>query len=264
LELVSIVIGVAGLAFGLYAYYRNRLIKELTVIYSNQLIEGQHKPGVEMLYLGKPISDFIRYQVTFFNSGSVDIRPEDFKAPLKLGFDNLQVVSHTPIFASDAAKPEYQVSEQDVDVNFEVLKRNDHITFEVLTGSHSNTLTPPLCDAELIKGSPLKLHQQSFEPDSSNGKYLALTKHLALIVGTLLAGLTLLGISFYNKYQALLAGKEVSAHEQLNLLVSVNSLLWFVVFLISMVLIIFAYESAKVLSPKFRRYKFEQLVQNKN
>lgn len=264
MELISIIIGLAGFLFGAYAFYKNRAVKELTVIYSNQLIEGKHKPGVEMLYLGKPVSDFIRYQITLFNSGRGELRPVDFEKSVVVGFENLQVVSHTPTFSSKGVKPEYKVNEENIDINFDRLKRNNHITFEILAGAHSQALNPPIVGAELIRGKPLNVHRQVFGKEASDKKYQALVKHLGVISMSFLAGLLLLLASFYSKYQAFLSGKEISLREQFNVLMSVDSLLWFAVFLVAMVLLIFSYESLKVLSPKFQRYKFEQLIQNKH
>ena len=70
----------------------------MTVIYSNRLLEAKHGQGVEMLYLGEPVSDLIRYDITVFNSGSKDIHSSDFNAGLTVGFKNLGVVSQTAEF----------------------------------------------------------------------------------------------------------------------------------------------------------------------
>ena len=264
MELISIIIGLAGFLFGAYAYYKNRATKELTVIYSSELIEGKQKPGVEMLYLGKPISDFVRYEITLFNSGRGELRPVDFQKGIAVRFDNLQVVSNHQTYASKGIEADYQVNDHDINIGFGRFKRNNHITFEVLAGAHSRDLNPPVVSAELINGKPIKLHHQSFEQEVSDQKYQALVKHLGIICGAFIIGLILLITSFYSKYSELLAGADIDLREQLNVLLSVNSLLWFFAFLVSMVLLIFSYESLRVLSPKFQRYKFEQLVQNKH
>ena len=263
MELISIIIGLAGFLFGAYAYYKNRVTKELTVVYSSELIEGKQKPGVEMLYLGKPVSDFIRYKITLFNSGSGMIRPVDLQDGLAVHFDNLHVVSNHPSYSSEGVDPQYKVNDQDINIEFGRLKRNNHITFEVLTGAHSGELISPVITAELINGKSIKLHQQSFEKEPDHKKYQALVKHLGVIGAAFGVGLILLITSFYSKYNELLAGKNIELREQLNILFSVNSLLWFFAFLVSLTLLLFSYESLRVLSPKFRRYKFEQLIQNK-
>ena len=264
MELISIIIGLAGFLFGVYAYYKNRESSELTVVYSNELIEGKQKPGVEMLYLGEPVSDFIRYEITLFNSGRGELRTADFEKGVAVAFDKLQVVSHSPIFSSEGVNTEYQVSDQSVSINFGRLKRNNHMTFEVLTGAHNSDLNPPIINAELIRGKPLKLHQQRFEKEQGDEKYQVLVKYLGVVGLSAFVGTLLLIISVYGKYKALFVEQKIGLREQLNILLSVDSLLWFAVFLVSMVLLIFAYQSLKFLSPKFRRYKFEQLIQNKH
>lgn len=264
MELVSIIFGIAGFIFGAYAYYRNRATKELTVIYSSELIEGKQKPGVEMLYLGEPISDFLRYQITLFNSGKSDLRPADFQDGLAIGFDNLQVVSNHLIYSSDEDKPDFKLEDHHVGVDFTSIKPNNHVTFEVLVGGHTSHQAPPTVGAELVNGKPIKLHPQAFRPTEGDQKYKALVRHLGLIFGAFIAGLLLLIVAFYNKYNQLIAGREIELREQFNILLSVNSLIWFSVFIVSLVLLIFSYESLKVLSPKFLHYKFEQLVQNKH
>ena len=258
------IIGLAGFLFGVYAYYKNRVTKELTAVYSSELIEGKQKPGVEMLYLGEPVSDFVRYEITLFNSGRSELRPVDFQDGLAVSFDNLQVVSNHPTYASAGIEPDYQVGDQEIVIGFGRFSRNNHITFEVLTGAHSSDLNPPVIKAELINGKPIKLQYQTFEKEAGHKKYQALVKHLSLIGGAFGVGLILLIISFYSKYNELLAGRDIGLREQLNILLSVNSLLWFSVFLVSLTLLLFSYESLLVLSPKFRRYKFEQLIQNKH
>ena len=264
MELISIIIGVAGFIFGVYAYFRNRVTKELTVIYSSELIEGNQKPGVEMLYLGKPISDFIRYQITLFNSGRNDLRLVDFQDGLAITFNNLQTVSNHLIYSSAGDEPHFKLNDHDLSVDFKRIKPNNHVTFEVLVGGHTNQLTPPNVAAKLINGKSIKLHPQVFNQTEGDQKYKALVKHLGLISIAFVTGLLLLLISFYSKYNELIAGREIELREQLNILLSVNSLLWFSVFIISLVLLLFSYESLKVLSPKFQHYKFEQLVQNKH
>ncbi|PWQ97823.1 hypothetical protein [Leucothrix pacifica] len=263
MELISIIIGIAGFLFGAYAYYKNRLTKELTIIYSSELIEGKQKPGVEMLYLGEPISDFIRYQITLFNSGKEDLKAADFENELVIAFDSLQVVSHHLTYSGSASEPAFELDDHAVTVGIEPIKPNNHITFEVLTGGHSKQLNPPEVSAKLVKGKPIKLHQQAFTKTESNQKYKALVKDLGLITGAFLAGLLLLGISFYSKYNESLVGREIDLREQLNILLTVESLLWFCMFIVSLVLLFFSYESLKVLSSRFQNYKFEELVQNK-
>lgn len=264
MELISIIIGLSGFLFGIYAYYKNREVSELTIVYSNELIEGKQKSGVEMLYLGEPVSDFIRYDITLFNSGRGTLKPEDFKGAITFDFDSLQVVSQTPIFSTEDANPDYQVNEKNISVNFEKLKQNDHISFETLTGGHGVILKPPVVNAELRRGKSLKIYQQRFEKEPSNEKYQRFLKYLCLVGGVTSVGLLLFFISAYEKYKVLLEKGVTGFREQLNILLSINSLLWFSVFLISLVLLIFAYQSLKFLGPKFRRCKFEQLIQNKH
>ncbi len=264
MELISIIIGLAGFLFGAYAFYKNRAVKELTVIYSNQLIEGKSKPGVEMLYLGEPVSDFMRYEITLFNSGKGVLRPVDFKKPLAVSFENLQIVSQHPHFSSDGVEPEFQVSEQEIGVDFKRLRRNDYIRFEVLTGAHSKALTPPLVQNELFSGKPLKVHQQVFDEESNNKRYQALVRHLAAIGGAFFVGVLLLAASFYSKYQVLFVDNSLALRDQMEILLRIESLPWFGVFILALILLAFAYESLKVLSAKFRRYKFEQFIQNEH
>lgn len=264
MELISIIFGIAGFIFGAYAYYKNRVTKELTVIYSSELIEGKQKPGVEMLYLGKPISDFLRYQITLFNSGRGDLRPVDLQDGLAVGFDNMQIVSNHLTYSNDGDEASFQLKDHDINVDFTRIKPNNHVTFEVLVGGHTKQITPPTVDARLVSGKPIKLHTQTFKQTESDQMYKALVKHLGLISGAFIVGLLLLIMSFSSKYNQLIAGREIELREQLNILLSVNSLLWFFVFITSLVLLLFSYESLKVLSSKFLHYKFEQLVQNRH
>lgn len=263
MELISIIIGLAGFLFGIYAFYKNRAVKELTVIYANELIEGKHKPGVEMLYLGEPVSDFVRYEITLFNSGKGVLHPRDFREALAIGFENRQIVSQHITFASEGTEPTFRVNEQSVEVDFNALKRNQYIRFDVLTGAHSRELNPPVIEAELVQGKPLYLHQQAFDKEENYKKYQALVRHLGIIAAAFFAGLVMMLAASFTKYQALAAKGDTGLREQLDLILRVNSPLWFAVFVLALVLLIFAYESTKVLSPKFRRYKFEQLIQNK-
>ena len=244
-------------------YFKNRSSREMTVIYANQLLEAKSGQGVEMLYLGEPVTHLIRYDITVFNSGSKGIRVGDFKSGLKLGFENLGIVSQTAGFDSTGVKPEYQTGSETIEIDFELMKPNDHMTFEVLTGGQSGDLTPPFCDSQLSNDRVVKIHEQVFDEETRNSKYDGLVKHLGVAVAALCAGVVLFIVAFFSKYQAYLADKELAIREQLAVLLRVESLPWFFLFLISMILLFFAYESAKVIAPKFRRYKFEQLIQNR-
>ncbi|MGB1311635.1 MAG: hypothetical protein ACPG47_10500 [Leucothrix sp.] len=263
MELISLLIGVAGFLFGLFMYVKNRSSQEMTVIYANQLLEAKSGQGVEMLYLGEPVTHLIRYDMTVFNSGSKGIRLGDFKSGLTLGFDNLGIVSQTAGFSSEGVKPEYTTDSDAIGIDFEFMKPNDHMTFEVLAGGLSGDLPPPICDSRLSNDKSVKIHQQAFDEETRNSKYDGLVKHLGVALVALCAGVVLFGIAFFSKYQAYFAGKELAFREQLAVLLSVDSLPWFLLFIVSMILLLFAYESAKVIAPKFRRYKFEQLIQNR-
>ncbi len=244
-------------------YFKNRAAREMTVIYSNKLLEAKSGQGVEMLYLGEPVSHLIHYDITVFNSGSKDIRVGDFKSGLTLGFEKLGVVSQTARFNSDGVNPQYETNAESVDINFEYMKPNDHMTFEVIAGGLSGDLTPPLCDSQLNNDKVVKIHEQVFDEETRNSKYDGLVKQLSVAVAALCVGTVLFFVAFYSKYKAFLADQELAIREQVGILLSVESLPWFFLFLVSMILLIFAYESAKVIAPKFRRYKFEQLIQNR-
>ena len=263
MELISLVIGFAGFCFGLFMYFKNRSSQEMTVIYSNRLLEAKHGQGVEMLYLGEPVSDLIRYDITVFNSGSKDIHSSDFNAGLTVGFKNLGVVSQTAEFNTPSVNPNYTVNAETIDIDFELMKPNDHMTFEVLAGGQSGNLTPPVCESQLLKGPAVKIHKQAFEEESRNSKYDGLVKHLGVAAAALSGGVLLFIIAFFSKYQAYIADQELAIRQQLAVLLRVESLPWFFLFIISMILLFFAYESIKVVAPKFRRYKFEQLIQNR-
>lgn len=244
-------------------YLKNRSSQEMTVIYSHQLLEAKSGQGVEMLYLGEPVTHLSRYDITVFNSGSKGIRASDFRSNLKLGFENLGIVSQTFGFDSPGVKPKYNMSAEAIEIDFEFMKPNDHMTFEVLAGGLSSNLEPPVCDSQLNNDKAVQIHEQVFDEASRNSKYDGLVKHLGVAVAALCAGVVLFLVAFYSKYQAYFVGKELAIREQLAILLSVESLPWFLLFLVSMILLFFAYESVKVIAPKFRRYKFEQLVQNR-
>ncbi len=235
----------------------------MTVIYSNRLLEAKHGQGVEMLYLDEPVSDLIRYDITVFNSGSKDIRPSDFNAGLRVGFKNLGVVSQTAEFNTPSVNPNYTINAETIDIDFELMKPNDHMTFEVLAGGRSSDLTPPICESQLLKGPAVKIHKQAFDEESRNSKYDGLVKHLGVTAAALSAGVVLFAVSFFSKYQAYFADQQLAVREQLAVLLQVESIPWFIMFIISMILLFFAYETIKVIAPKFRRYKFEQLIQNR-
>lgn len=263
MELISLLIGIAGFLFGLFMYFKNRSSREITVIYANQLLEAQSGQGVEMLYLGEPVSHLARYDITVFNSGSGNVRTSDFKSGLTVGFENLGVVSQTEGFNSAGVNPQYEVGAESIDIDFEYMKPNDYMTFEVLTGGLSANLNAPVCDSQLQLGKPVKIHEQAFDDASRNSKYDGLVKQLGVAFAALCTGAVLFGVALFSKYQAHLAGQELMFREQLAVLLSVKSLPWFFLFLISLILLFFAYETAKVISPKFRRYKFEQLIHNR-
>ncbi len=244
-------------------YLKNRSSQEMTVIYSNKILEAKSGQGVEMMYLGEPVTDLVQYDVTVFNSGSKEIRLSDFKSGLQLAFKDLGIVSQTPGFSTEGVKPEYKVSPESIDIAFEFMRPNDHMTFEVLAGGRSGKLTPPVCDATLSNDRIVKIHQQAFDEVSRNSKYDGLVKQLGVAFVSLCLGIILFGVSFFSKYREYFAGKELAMREQLAVLLSVESLPWFFLFVVSMILLFFAYESAKVIAPKFRRYKFEQLIQNR-
>ena len=263
MESISLLIGIAGFLFGLFMYVKNKTTREMTVIYSNQLIEAKSGQGVEMLYLGEPVSHLIRYDITLFNSGSKGIRLSDFKSGLKLGFENLGVVSQTAGFGSLGVQPKYTTNAEEIDIGFEFMKPNDHMSFEVLAGGLTGDLTPPVCDSQLGSDRALKIHEQVFDEETRNSKYDGLVKHLGVAAAALFVGIVALAVAFFSKYQAYFSGNTLDLREQLVVLLSVDSLPWFLLFVVSMILLFFAYESAKVVAPKFRRYKFEQLIQNR-
>lgn len=263
MEWISIIIGVAGFLFGIYAYLKNRSVKALTVIYSNTLIEANSPSGVELVFLETPVSHFIRYQITLFNHGNKTLYPQDFREPLKLEFKDMELVSHTEQFSSDEVNPIFVEKAHDLVINFDHIAPNQHITFEVLAGTHSAKLLPPVCNAEIIEGESIALHEQVFF-EEENRHYQALSSHLGMVLGSGLLGLVLLIIAGFSKYQSLLAVQSAPIITQLELLCRVESTPMFLVFLVALVLLFYAYETAKVLKPKLRRYKFEQFIQHES
>ena len=245
MELISLAIGIAGFLFGLFMYFKSRSPQEITIIYANRLLESKSGQGVEMLYLGEPVSQLVRYDITVFNSGRKEVRTGDFKSDLQLGFENLGVVSQTAEFDSPSVKSHYETRSEEIEIGFEYMKPNDHMTFEVLTGGLSGALTAPVCYSRLRSGGIVKVHNQVFDEAS------------------LCVGIVLFSIVFYSKYQAYFAGKELALREQLAMLLKIESLTWFALLVVSLILLLFAYESAKAIAPKFRLYKFEQLIQNR-
>ncbi|WP_022950228.1 hypothetical protein [Leucothrix mucor] len=263
MEWISIIIGVAGFLFGIYAYLKNRSVKALTVIYSNTLIEANSPAGVELVFLETPVSHFIRYQITLFNHGNKTLYPQDFREPFKLGFENMELVSHTEQFASEDVNPVFVEKAHDLVVNFDHIAPNQHITFEVLAGTHSAKLLPPVCKAEILEGQPIAFHQQVFF-EEDNRHYQALSSHLGMVLGSGLIGLVLLIIAGFSKYESLAAVQSAAIITKLELLCRVESVPMFMVFMVSLVLLFYAYEAAKVLKPKLRRYKFEQFIQHES
>lgn len=264
MELFSLIIGIAGFTFGLFMYLKNRTSQEVTIIYSNQLLTAKSGQGVETLYLGEPVTHLIRYDITVFNSGNKSIQARDFESGLTLHFDHLGVVSHTPEYASATINPAYTANAGSIEIDFERMKPNDYMTFEVLTGGLRGDLNPPRCDSPLSSAQEVKIHEQVFDEATRNSKYHGLVKHLGVAFIALCVGVVLFVVAFNSKYQAYFVGNSLAIREQLAVLLRVESLPWFFLFLISTVLLLFAYESAKVIAPKFRRYKFEQLIHNRD
>ena len=263
MEWISIIIGVAGFLFGIYAYLKNRSVKALTVIYTNTLIEANNPSGVELVYLETPVSHVIRYEITLFNHGNKTLYPQDFREPLKIGFENMELVSHTEQFSSEGVNPVFVEKAHDLVINFDHLSRNQHITFEVLAGTNSPKLLPPVCTAEIIEGQPITFHQQGFLGES-NLHYQALSRHLGMVLAAGGAGLVLLLIAAFSKYQSMAAVQSATPITQLERLFRVESVPMFLVFMVALVLLFYAYETAKVLKPKLRRYKFEQFIQHES
>ncbi|PWQ94239.1 hypothetical protein [Leucothrix arctica] len=266
MELIIIIIGVLVAVFGASVYYKGKRTNELTLIYSNKLIESTANECVEMLYLGKPTSHFVRYEITLFNSGNRDITPSDFfpEPELAFHFNDLQVISEKAGFANEGTVPHYQIESPEVVVYFERLKPNQHMTVEVLTGSHHDQLTPPVCDSVLRGGHPVKLHHQLFDQADAHKRYRHLTKHTALMMLSFAIGTTGLFTGLYSKFQTYFVGKQISAEQQFIHFFSVDSLPWLAVSIVSIIALLYSYECLKVISPKFRRYKFEHLIQNRD
>lgn len=263
--LMLIITVLLAAVLGAAVYYRRKRLNELTLIYSNKLIETSPQDGVEMLYLGKPMSHFVRYQITLFNSGNRDITPSHFapEPELAFHFNNLQVVSEKAGFASEGTVPHYQIESPEVVVYFEKLKPNQHMTVEVLTGSHSSVLTPPVCNSVVRGGNKVKLHHQVFDEDDAHARYRHLTKHTALMMLSFALGATGLVAGLYSKFQAYVVGKQLSFEQLFIHFFSVDSLPWLAVSIASVIALLYSLECFKVVTPKFRRYKFEQLIQNR-
>ena len=266
MELILIIIGVLVALLGASVYYKGKRANELTLIYSNRLIKSTPNEGVEMLYLGKPISHFVRYEITLFNSGHHDITPADFfpEPELAFHFNDLQVISQKAGFGSEGTVPHYQIESPEVVVYFERLKPNQHMTVEVLTGSHHDQLTPPVCDSVLRGGGQVKLHHQLFDQADAHKRYRHLTKHTALMMLSFVVGITGLFAGLYSKFQAYFVGKQISTEQQFIHLFSVESLPWLAVSIVSIIALLYSYECLKVIAPKFRYYKFEHLIQNRD
>ena len=265
LELVLIIIGVLAAVYGASVYFKGKQKHELTLIYSNKLIKMNPNEGVEMLYLGKPISHFVRYEITLFNSGHREITPASFSPEPELAFhfQNMQVISQKAGFASEGTVPHYQIESPEVVVYFEHLKPNQHMTVEVLTGSHEGQFTPPICHTRLSDGGQVKLHQQVFDDTDNHARYRQLTKHTAVMMLSFAFGVTGLLAGLHSKFQAYFSGKQLAFEQQFVNVFSVNSLPWLAVSIVSIIALLFSVECLKVIAPKFRRYKFEQLIQNK-
>ena len=266
LGLILIITGVLAAILGVFVYFKSKRVSELTLIYSNKVIETTPNEGVEMLYLDRPISHFVRYEVTMFNSGNRDITPADFapEPELAFHFKDLQVVSETAGFASEGTVPHYQIESPEVVVYFETLKPNQHMTVEVLTGSHDSNTSAPICNSIVLGGGRVKLHHQVFDEADAYVRYRHLTKHTALMMCSFAAGVTGLVAGLYSKFQANVEGKAIGIEELFIRLFSVDSLPWLAVSMVSIIALLFSLECLKVIAPKFRRYKFEQLIQNRD
>lgn len=266
LEFILIIIGLLAAVCGAAVYYKSKRLKELTLIYSHKLIEANPNEGVEMLYLGKPVSHFVRYEITVFNSGNRDIKQSDFSPEPELAFhfSDLQVISETAGFSSEGTVPHYQIESPEVVVYFERLKPNQHMTVEVVTGSHHSKITPPICNSSIVNGERVKLHHQVFDDTDSHIRYRHLTKHTALMMFSFALGVTGLLTGLYSKYQAYVVGKQLGFEQLFVHFFSVSSLPWLAVSIVSVIAIVFSFECMKVMKPKFTRYKFEQLIQNRD
>jgi len=266
LELTLIIAGVLIAIIGGTIYVKSGLMrKELTLIYSSKLIETKPNEGVEMLYLDKPISHFIRYEITLFNSGNRDIKPADFapEPELAFHFNDAQVVSEKAGYASEGAVPHYQIESPEVVAYFEKLKPNQYMTVEIFTGSHSSKLTPPVCNAVVRHGSRVRLHEQVFDDSDNHARYRHLTKHTALMMLSFALGVSGLAAGLYSKYQTYFAGKELGFEQQFIQFLSIDSWMWIGISGVSIIALLFSIECLKVIAPKFRRYKFEHLIQNR-
>ncbi|RVU83312.1 hypothetical protein EOL70_16410 [Leucothrix sargassi] len=263
MALFLIIITVLVVIAAVLAYINGKRRNELTLIYSNKLIETKPQKGVETLYLGKPISHFVRYEITIFNSGNRDIKPADFlpEPELAFHFNDLQVVSQVAGFSSEGVVPHYQIESPEVVVYFERLKPNEHMSVEVLTGSHSGKLSAPVFDSSL-KGGEVKLHHQVFDAADSHARYRQLTQHIAVMMGAFALGFTGLVAGLYSKFKSDVSSVDIM--QQVVQFFSVDSVWWIILPLLSLTALLFSFECLKVIAPKFRRYKFEQLVQNKD
>lgn len=144
----GVVLGVAGLAFGIYSHSRNRVVSALWYATDEDIRLDPHEPAakrrtgllgeVSVQYRGEPVSVVSRAYVGIMNRGTRTLRRDDHvaKDPLRITCRdggivlNAAVIKITRDANGLAVRP--NPSREGISIDFDYLERNDGGVIEVL------------------------------------------------------------------------------------------------------------------------------------
>ena len=139
--IISIVIGVSGLAYGIYNNKRNK--KERKPAYSfktNLFLTNPKMDGLEIFFKKNPVSSIMATRLIFMNEGKLPIDksdiPDGHTIFIKKNLDAVKIYDYSLIYTSrDANQFNLVEFEDGIEINFEYINFNDGCVIQIMHNS---------------------------------------------------------------------------------------------------------------------------------
>lgn len=147
-HIISIISIIVAIAVSYYFYSRTKRSKNITVVYSDTLLQSRSHPGVTILFEDRSIENLFSLQLEIINNGNIEVRKSDIpnKKPPRIQFaDHLHIISGSVARQSNPSCDFSHVIQREnkcISFDFSHLNPSDGVTLEVLVDYQAG-IKPP-------------------------------------------------------------------------------------------------------------------------
>jgi hypothetical protein len=155
LNRIGAVVGILGVAFGVYAYVNCQPVRRLTFYAdpaSALIVKSGQTSNLMVSYDGKPIStDVIAAQITLWNAGKLPIKPEHIRDPIVIKTDPPRPILEPTIRTSTPEREKIinaQIDKTDaplgrIKLTWDLLEQDDGFQIQLIFAGPSDTRLVP-------------------------------------------------------------------------------------------------------------------------